>query len=77
MPKNAEKLTQKCRKMPKKMPKNAEKKLYKSNYIKQKNTMVKYICLKCGKEFKKKSVKKRQEIKKATYLQKLKSTDSH
>ncbi len=33
------------------MPK---KKLYKTNYIKQKNTMVKYICLKCGKEFKKK-----------------------
>lgn len=29
------------------------------------------------KEFEKKSVKKRQEIKKATYLQKLKSTDSH
>jgi len=29
------------------------------------------------KEFEKKSVKKRQEIKKATYVQKLKSTDSH
>ena len=29
------------------------------------------------KDFEKKSVKKRQEIKKATYIQKLKSTDSH
>ena len=29
------------------------------------------------KYFEKKSVKKRQEIKKATYIQKLKSTDSH
>lgn len=29
------------------------------------------------KEFEKKSVKKRQEVKKATYIQKLKSTDSH
>lgn len=29
------------------------------------------------KEFEKKSVKKRQEIKKAIYVQKLKSTDSH
>ncbi len=29
------------------------------------------------KDFEKKSVKKRQVIKKATYIQKLKSTDSH